>query len=34
MAVLRACIGLRDHVAALIQANLATWETGHAEACG
>jgi len=34
MAVLRACIGLRDHVAALMQANLATWETGHAEARG
>jgi len=34
MAVLRACMGLRDHVAALIQANLATWETGHAEARG
>ena len=34
LAVLRACIGLRDHVAALIQANLATWETGHAEARG
>jgi Bacterial mobilisation protein (MobC) len=32
MAILRACIGLRDHVAALMQANLATWETGHAEA--
>jgi hypothetical protein len=32
LAVLRACIGLRDHVAALIQANLAIWETGHAEA--
>src|SRR5450755_259640 len=34
MAVLRACIGLRDHVAALMQANYATWETGHAEARG
>jgi predicted ATPase with chaperone activity len=34
MAVLHACIGLRDHVAALIQVNLATWETGHAEARG
>jgi Bacterial mobilisation protein (MobC) len=34
MAVLRACIGLRDHVAALMQTNLATWETGHAEARG
>ena len=34
MAVLRACMGLRDHVAALMQANLATWETGHAEARG
>jgi hypothetical protein len=32
MAVLRACMGLRDHVAAFMQANLATWETGHAEA--
>ena len=32
MAILRACMGLRDHVAALMQANLATWETGHAEA--
>jgi hypothetical protein len=34
MAVLHACMGLRDHVAALMQANLATWETGHAEARG
>jgi hypothetical protein len=34
LAVLRACIGLRDHVAALMQANLETWETGHAEARG
>jgi hypothetical protein len=34
LGVLRACMGLRDHVAALIQANLATWETGHAEARG
>jgi hypothetical protein len=34
MAVLRACMGLRDHVAALMQANLATWETGRAEAHG
>jgi len=34
MAVLRACMGLRDHVAALMQANLASWETGHAEARG
>jgi Bacterial mobilisation protein (MobC) len=34
LAVLRACIGLRDHVAALMQANLASWETGHAEARG
>jgi Bacterial mobilisation protein (MobC) len=34
MAVLRACMGLREHVAALMQANLATWETGHAEARG
>jgi predicted DNA binding CopG/RHH family protein len=34
LAVLRACMGLRDHVAALMQANLATWETGHAEARG
>jgi Bacterial mobilisation protein (MobC) len=32
MAVLRACMGLRDHVAALMQGNLTTWETGHAEA--
>ena len=34
MAVLRACVGLRDHVAALMKANLATWETGRAEALG
>jgi hypothetical protein len=34
LAVLRACVGLRDHVAALMQANLASWETGHAEARG
>jgi hypothetical protein len=32
LAVLRACMGLRDHVAALMRVNLATWETGHAEA--
>jgi hypothetical protein len=32
LAVLRACMGLREHVAALIQANVATWEAGHAEA--
>jgi hypothetical protein len=34
LAVLRACMGLRDHVAALMQANLASWETGHAAARG
>jgi len=34
MAVLRACIALRDHVAALMHANYATWERGHAEARG
>jgi hypothetical protein len=30
--LLRACEALRDHVAALIQANLTTWSTGHAQA--
>jgi hypothetical protein len=34
LAVLRACVGLRDYVAALMQANLASWETGNAEARG
>jgi hypothetical protein len=29
-AVLRACEGLRDHVKALIKANLASWSSGHA----
>lgn len=31
-ALLRACVGLRDHVKALIRANTASWETGHVEA--
>lgn len=30
--LLRACEALRDHVKALIKANIASWETGHAEA--
>jgi hypothetical protein len=30
-ALLRACEGLRDHVRALLAANLRSWETGHAE---
>jgi hypothetical protein len=31
-ALLRACEGLRDHVRALLDANLRSWEVGHAEA--
>lgn len=31
-ALLRACAALRDHVKELIKANIASWETGHAEA--
>jgi Mobilization protein NikA len=31
LALLRACAGLRDHVKNLIRANIASWETGHAE---
>jgi hypothetical protein len=31
-ALLRACEGLRDHVRQLLNANLRSWETGHAEA--
>jgi hypothetical protein len=34
LAVLRACVALRDHVAALMKANLGAWETGHADARG
>jgi hypothetical protein len=30
-ALLRACEGLRDHVRQLLEANLRSWETGHAE---
>ena len=32
LALLRACVGLRDYVKKLIRANTASWETGHAEA--
>jgi hypothetical protein len=31
-ALFRACEGLRDHVRRLLDANLRSWETGHAEA--
>jgi len=31
LALLRACVGLRDHVKKLIRANSASWETGHVE---
>jgi hypothetical protein len=31
-AILRACEALRDHVKGLIRANVASWETGNAEA--
>jgi hypothetical protein len=31
LALLRACAGLRDYVKNLIRANIASWETGHAE---
>jgi len=31
-AMLKVCEGLRDHVKALIRANLVSWENGHAEA--
>src|SRR6185437_5187702 len=31
-ALLRACVGLRDHVKQLIRANTVSWETGHVEA--
>jgi hypothetical protein len=31
-ALLRACEGLRDHVRQLVEANLRSWEAGHAEA--
>jgi hypothetical protein len=31
-ALLRACEGLRDHVRQLLDANLRSWEAGHAEA--
>src|SRR6185312_2715534 len=30
-ALLRACIGLRDHVKTSIRANVASWESGHAK---
>lgn len=30
--LLRACTGLRDHVKALVSANLASWEAGHEKA--
>lgn len=30
-ALLRACAALRDHVKGLIRANIASWESGHAE---
>lgn len=30
-AILTVCAGLRDHVKALIKANVTTWEAGHAE---
>lgn len=33
-ALLRACEGLRDHVRQLLEANLRSWETGHAETSG
>jgi hypothetical protein len=32
LVVLRACEGLRLHTKALLQKNVASWETGHAEA--
>jgi hypothetical protein len=31
LAMLRICEGLRDHVRALIKANLTSWDIGHAE---
>jgi hypothetical protein len=31
LAMLRVCEGLRDHVRALIKANLISWDIGHAE---
>ena len=31
-ALLRACTALRDHVKQLVRANIASWESGHAEA--
>jgi hypothetical protein len=31
LAIVRVCEGLRDHVKALIRANIASWEQGHAE---
>lgn len=30
-ALLRACMALRDHVKELVRANIASWESGHAE---
>lgn len=30
-APLRACVALRDHVKDLVRANIASWESGHAE---
>jgi hypothetical protein len=32
LAILRALAGLRDHIKALINANLASWDTGHEKA--
>jgi hypothetical protein len=31
LAMLRVCEALRDHVRALIKANLISWDIGHAE---
>jgi hypothetical protein len=31
-ALLRVCTALKDHIKALLNSNMASWDTGHAEA--